>query len=89
MAKWVKAAAVSEIPPGKAKLVEAEGLQIALFNVGGTFYAIDNACTHVGGLAGGGFRGGRAGGVPVARGPFQCEDGAGPFGPGGSRRGRL
>ena len=49
MAKWVKVAAASEIPPGKAKLVEAEGLRVALFNVGGSFYAIDNACSHVGG----------------------------------------
>ena len=49
MAKWVKAAAVSEVPPGKAKLVEVEGTQIALFNVGGTLYAIDNTCSHVGG----------------------------------------
>lgn len=52
MPKWVKIAAVSEVPPGKGKLVEAEGLPIGLFNVGGTFYAIDNACTHVGGSLG-------------------------------------
>ncbi len=49
MGHWVKAAAVSEVPPGKAKLVEAEGMQVALFNVGGSFYAIDNTCTHAGG----------------------------------------
>ena len=49
MAKWVKAASVGEITPGKTKLVEVEGLQVALFNVGGTFHAIDNTCTHAGG----------------------------------------
>jgi len=33
-------------------VVSAEGRAIALFNVGGTFYAIANACTHVGGPLG-------------------------------------
>ena len=49
MSHWVKAAAVNEVLPGKAKFIEAEGLQVALFNVGGSFHAIDNACSHVGG----------------------------------------
>ena len=49
MAKFVKAAASGEIPPGKGKLVEAGGKKIALFNVDGTFYAIDDTCTHRGG----------------------------------------
>ena len=52
MPKWVRVASASEIPPGKGKLVEVEGLQVALFNVDGTFYAIDNACSHVGGSLG-------------------------------------
>lgn len=30
-------------------MVEVEGLQIGLFNSDGTFYAIDNVCTHAGG----------------------------------------
>ena len=49
MPKWVSVALVSVVPSGTAKLVEVEGLQVALFNVGGNFHAIDNACTHVGG----------------------------------------
>ena len=39
----------SELPPGGKKLVEVDGRAIALFNVGGTFYAIDDVCTHDGG----------------------------------------
>lgn len=31
------------------KLVETQGRKIAVFNLGGEIYAIDNACTHVGG----------------------------------------
>lgn len=49
MGNFVKVAAVTEVAPGGAKLVEVEGHTLALFNVGGTFYAIDNTCTHVGG----------------------------------------
>jgi nitrite reductase/ring-hydroxylating ferredoxin subunit len=49
MAGFVKVAKSSELPPGKAKLVEPDGNQIALFNVDGSFYAIANACTHKGG----------------------------------------
>ena len=33
-------------------MVDAEGQSIALFNVDGTFCAIDNTCTHVGGPLG-------------------------------------
>jgi len=49
MAGFVKVATVLEVPPGQGKLVTAGDKELALFNVGGTFYAIDNTCTHVGG----------------------------------------
>jgi nitrite reductase/ring-hydroxylating ferredoxin subunit len=49
MAAFVKVAETSEVAPGQAKCVEAEGRTIALFNVEGFFYAIDNTCTHRGG----------------------------------------
>ena len=31
------------------KLVEAAGLRIAVFNIGGSYYAIENTCPHRGG----------------------------------------
>lgn len=49
MGKVVKVGSVKDIPPGSAKLVEAEGKRIAVFNVGGRYYAIDDACLHQGG----------------------------------------
>lgn len=49
MASYVKAAKAGEIAENAAKLVEAEGKSIALINAGGSYYAIDNTCTHVGG----------------------------------------
>jgi nitrite reductase/ring-hydroxylating ferredoxin subunit len=49
MGTFVKAAKAGEIGPGKGKAVEVAGRRIAVFNVGGTYYAIDDSCTHRGG----------------------------------------
>jgi 3-phenylpropionate/trans-cinnamate dioxygenase ferredoxin component len=49
MSLYVKVAARSELPPGGKKLVDLDGRAIALFNVGGEFFAIDDVCTHDGG----------------------------------------
>ena len=48
MGEFVNAASTSEIAPGQAKLVVLKGKEIALFNVDGEFFALDNACTHRG-----------------------------------------
>ncbi|MCS6850495.1 MAG: non-heme iron oxygenase ferredoxin subunit [Gemmataceae bacterium] len=45
---FTKVATVQEIPVGRGKAVQAKGKQLALFNVGGTFYAIDDSCPHRG-----------------------------------------
>lgn len=42
-------AALSEIPPGARKLVEAAGRPIVVFNVNGRLFAISNRCPHAGG----------------------------------------
>ena len=52
MPKTVKVAQTDELSPGSGKVVDADGRSIALFNVEGTFYAIDNTCTHRGGPLG-------------------------------------
>jgi len=52
MSKLVKVASVNELSTGEGKVVDAEGHSIALFNVDGTYSAIDNTCTHVGGPLG-------------------------------------
>ena len=49
MGRFVKVARKSELPENDGTYVEVEGNQIALFNLGGEIYALDNACTHVGG----------------------------------------
>jgi 3-phenylpropionate/trans-cinnamate dioxygenase ferredoxin component len=52
MADFVKVANLSELTPGTAKAVEVAGRLIALFNVDGTVYALDNTCLHQGGPLG-------------------------------------
>lgn len=49
MGELIKVAETKEVPPGTGKAVEAGGRKIALFNSGGTYYAIDDTCTHRGG----------------------------------------
>ena len=47
-----RAAKLSEIPAGSIKEVQAGGKPVALANVGGKYYAIDNTCLHRGGPLG-------------------------------------
>ena len=49
MAQFIKVASAADLAPGEAKCVEVAGKKIALFNLEGTFYAIDDTCTHRGG----------------------------------------
>ena len=46
MAEFVKVASMDEIAPDHARLVNIKGKEIALFNIEGTFFALENACTH-------------------------------------------
>ena len=55
MPEFVKVAAVSDLPPGKAKSITVGEKMIALCNVDGTFYALDNVCLHRGGPLGEGY----------------------------------
>jgi len=49
MADYMKVAKTTEIEPGQARLVDVKGRSIALLNVEGQFFALDNTCTHKGG----------------------------------------
>lgn len=55
MGTFLKVATVSDIPEGSGKSIQVEGKTLALFNLGGTFYAIDDICTHSGGPLSEGF----------------------------------
>lgn len=60
--RFVKIAALAALPPGASLVVRVGDQSIALFNVGGSVYAIDNICPHAGG--------------PLARGALSGSNGA-------------
>jgi 3-phenylpropionate/trans-cinnamate dioxygenase ferredoxin component len=54
MSGWVDVAAVEELGPGSHKVVDVDGAAVAVFNLGGQYYAIEDVCTHDGGTLTGG-----------------------------------
>jgi nitrite reductase/ring-hydroxylating ferredoxin subunit len=48
----VRVAHVKDIPRGEGRVIEAGAETLAVFNVDGQFYAIDNRCVHRGGPLG-------------------------------------
>ena len=49
MGEFFKVAKTSEIPQGEKKLVEVDFVPVAIFNVSGEYYAIEDVCTYDGG----------------------------------------
>jgi 3-phenylpropionate/trans-cinnamate dioxygenase ferredoxin subunit len=54
MAAWVNVAPAEELTPGSWRTVDVDGTQIAVFNVNGDYHAIEDVCTHDGGILTGG-----------------------------------
>ena len=52
MAEFLSLARVSEIQPSQGKTIMVGEKKIAVFNVGGNFYAMDGTCVHRGGPLG-------------------------------------
>jgi nitrite reductase/ring-hydroxylating ferredoxin subunit len=48
MENFVEVVKVDDVSPGSATVVDVKGVEIALINQGGEFYAIGNECTHAG-----------------------------------------
>ena len=49
MTTWQTVAKLSDIPPEKVAVFQVDDHDVAVCNVGGQFYAIDDLCTHDGG----------------------------------------
>ncbi len=47
--EYVSVARRGEVDPGRGRVVFVRGREIALFNVDGEFFAVDNLCPHEGG----------------------------------------
>jgi 3-phenylpropionate/trans-cinnamate dioxygenase ferredoxin subunit len=54
MADWVDVAPIADFPPGAVRSVDVDGAQVAVFNLDGNCYAIEDVCTHDGGVLTGG-----------------------------------
>jgi nitrite reductase/ring-hydroxylating ferredoxin subunit len=54
MAEFVEVATLKKIAPGKSLVVNVAGKSVALFNVEGQIYAIDDSCMHQGASLGAG-----------------------------------
>ncbi len=52
MGDWIRVAKSDEIELGKGIVAEVNDLSLAVFNIDGTFHAIDNTCMHRGGPLG-------------------------------------
>ena len=46
MAEWVNVAPENDIAPGSFKVVDLDDVMIAVFNIDGKFFAIEDVCTH-------------------------------------------
>lgn len=54
MADWIVVAAVADFPPGTHRVVDAEGTAIVVFALADSYHALENVCTHDGGVLTGG-----------------------------------
>ena len=52
MGELIRIAGTADVKPGAGMVAEVNGKAIAVFNVDGAFYAIDNTCVHRGGPLG-------------------------------------
>ncbi len=49
MAQFQTVTKISDVVPGEMKLVEVDGEEVVIANVGGDYFAFSNECTHEGG----------------------------------------
>jgi len=54
MSDWIPVCRLSELPPGEHRVLDVDGAQVAIFNLEGQLYAIEDLCTHDGGILTGG-----------------------------------
>lgn len=73
--RFIRVAGTGDVPPGTARTVEIGERRIAICNVGGNYYAIDNACTHRGGSLGQGTLEGNTIQCPLHKGRFDVTTG--------------
>jgi 3-phenylpropionate/trans-cinnamate dioxygenase ferredoxin component len=54
MSDWVNVAHANELTAGSWRSVDLDGTMVAVFNLDGEYHAIEDLCTHDGGILSGG-----------------------------------
>ncbi|HXT03873.1 MAG TPA: non-heme iron oxygenase ferredoxin subunit [Casimicrobiaceae bacterium] len=54
MSDWIDVVAENELAPGTWRTIDVDGTDVAVFNLDGAYYAIEDVCTHDGGVLTGG-----------------------------------
>ncbi|MDN5938009.1 MAG: non-heme iron oxygenase ferredoxin subunit [Salinisphaera sp.] len=49
MPDWIDVAPEADLVPGRCKVVDIDDIMVAVYNIDGAFYAIEDTCTHDGG----------------------------------------
>ncbi len=49
MASWQDVASTEELAPGSRRVIDMDGVAVAVFNLGGEYFAIQDICPHDGG----------------------------------------
>jgi len=49
MSAWIRIAALADFPPGSRRVVDVDGVRVAVFHIDDGFHAIEDVCTHDGG----------------------------------------
>ncbi len=75
MAEYKTVAKKNEISSGTGTTVDVNGKELALFQIDGEFYAIDNTCPHAGGPLGDGELDGNVVTCPWHGAEFDCTTG--------------
>lgn len=73
---WIRIAGCHSIPPREGRLVRIGERDIAIFNLGDRFLAVDNRCPHQGGPLGDGIVAGAAVVCPLHAWKISLETGA-------------
>ena len=48
VSSWIDVVTEDELPPGDVHVVDVEGIEVAVFNIAGQYFAIEDVCTHDG-----------------------------------------
>ena len=49
MSDWIRICSTADLLPGERRVAEVDGTMVAVFNIDGELYAIEDVCTHDGG----------------------------------------